>query len=159
MSEAKEVLRQMYRQKRLAMAPADVTTKSRIICAKTVQEIDWSEIKTLLVFESINSLNEVNTSDLARMIKAGHPDIRIVSLGSTKNTVLPADKFDLIFVPVLAFDKHNNRLGWGGGYYDRLLAQQPQSLKIGLCFHNGLVKTRIPSESHDIRMDKIITEI
>jgi 5-formyltetrahydrofolate cyclo-ligase len=69
------------------------------------------------------------------------------------------EKFDLILVPCLAFDKDNYRLGWGGGFYDRFLAAQPKALKIGLCYQNGFVKEGLTHQPHDIPLDKIITEV
>ena len=51
----------------------------------------------------------------------------------TKNIVYP----DIILIPIVAFDKNLNRLGYGGGYYDRLIAKfskKKKILKIGLIF-------------------------
>lgn len=46
---------------------------------------------------------------------------------------LPPTTFDVVLVPLLAFDLHGHRVGYGGGYYDRFLAQcRPDCLKIGL---------------------------
>ena len=64
---------------------------------------------------------------------------------------------DLVIVPGIAFDRQGNRLGRGGGYYDRLLSQLPPNVyKIGICFPYQLVDT-VPTEPFDIRMDEIIT--
>ncbi len=61
-------------------------------------------------------------------------------------------------VPGLAFDKRGYRLGYGGGYYDRFLRQHAQSLvKIGFCYQHELLE-EIPRESHDQRMNFIVTE-
>jgi 5-formyltetrahydrofolate cyclo-ligase len=62
---------------------------------------------------------------------------------------------DLVVVPGVAFDRNGNRLGRGKGYYDRLLPLI-NAPKIGICFPFQLVDM-IPTEAHDIRMDKIIT--
>jgi 5-formyltetrahydrofolate cyclo-ligase len=65
---------------------------------------------------------------------------------------------DLIIVPGIAFDKQLNRLGRGGGYYDRLLSAYPLAPVIGLCFRFQLFD-RIPiEEAHDRKMTRIITE-
>lgn len=58
---------------------------------------------------------------------------------------------DLILVPGLAFDRFGMRLGRGGGYYDRLLADF-EGLRVGICFE-GVIFDRIPFESHDQRVD------
>jgi len=56
----------------------------------------------------------------------------------------------------LAFDHNLNRLGYGGGFYDRFLANTT-ALKIAIAY-DFQVKESIPSEAHDIKMDFIVTE-
>ncbi|HMP73072.1 MAG TPA: 5-formyltetrahydrofolate cyclo-ligase [Kiritimatiellia bacterium] len=63
---------------------------------------------------------------------------------------------DLLLVPALAFDRQGNRLGQGGGHYDRMLAAHPAT-RIGLCFAPFLLP-RIPVEPHDLPMHLVITE-
>lgn len=62
---------------------------------------------------------------------------------------------DLIFVPALAIDEQGYRLGYGGGYYDRLL----KNFKgVTICaLPKELVIKTLPKESHDIKISKIIT--
>jgi 5-formyltetrahydrofolate cyclo-ligase len=63
--------------------------------------------------------------------------------------------YDIILVPGLAFDSKNNRLGYGGGYYDTFLAQHPNSLKIAICFPFQVLPA-IPTETHDQKVDRIV---
>lgn len=58
-------------------------------------------------------------------------------------------------VPGMSFDKGNNRLGRGKGYYDRFLKKIPQAYKIGVCFDFQKEKN-IPHEENDIKMDTVI---
>lgn len=58
-------------------------------------------------------------------------------------------------VPGLAFTRAGLRLGQGGGYYDRYLAQHLASYKAGLCFTEQLAD-ELPGDAHDIRMDEVI---
>lgn len=67
-------------------------------------------------------------------------------------------QYDLIIVPIVGFDKDNYRLGLGGGWYDRFLADQPRAQTIGLAYTLCEVDI-LPHESHDISLDKIITEL
>lgn len=61
---------------------------------------------------------------------------------------------DLIIVPGVAFDKANNRMGRGRGYYDKLL-QVTEALKVGVCFNFQFVE-KVPVEDHDLPMDLVI---
>lgn len=63
---------------------------------------------------------------------------------------------DLVVVPGLAFDRRGQRIGRGGGYYDRFLAQV-QTVKIGLCY-DSLVLDSIPGEPHDVPVDLVVAE-
>lgn len=70
--------------------------------------------------------------------------------------VLPPQAFDLAVVPAVAFDRAGFRIGRGGGYYDRYLAQM-RGVKIGLCYTQFLLPS-LPRELHDERVDLILTE-
>ena len=67
----------------------------------------------------------------------------------------PGD-WDLAIVPLLAFDRRGYRLGYGKGYYDRLLAASPVTT-IGVGFAAQEVDA-LPAEAHDIALDWVITE-
>lgn len=64
---------------------------------------------------------------------------------------------DVLLVPLLAFDSRGNRLGYGGGYYDRTLAALPGRLAIGCAFAAQQVAC-VPVEPTDIRLDAVATE-
>ena len=66
---------------------------------------------------------------------------------------------DLLFVPLVAFDKFKYRLGYGGGYYDRYLAKfgNNRLTKIGIGFSFQKVKS-LPIEKYDQKLNFIITE-
>ena len=67
----------------------------------------------------------------------------------------------VLLVPLLAFDAGGNRLGRGGGHYDRTLAalrQRRGILAIGLAFTAQRVE-KVPTDTHDAKLDKIITEV
>ncbi len=71
--------------------------------------------------------------------------------------VLPAE-IDIALIPGVAFDKNGSRLGYGKGYYDRLLLElKPECLMIGLAFECQIFPS-VPQEEHDISIDKIVTE-
>ncbi len=68
---------------------------------------------------------------------------------------------DVMLLPLLAFDKNRNRLGYGKGYYDRYLSKTSkknnQIIKIGIAFSFQEFK-RIPVNSTDVKLDYILTE-
>lgn len=64
---------------------------------------------------------------------------------------------DLLFVPLLAFDAHCRRLGYGGGYYDRTLAGLPGRMAIGCAFAAQQVDC-VAAEAHDMPLDAVATE-
>lgn len=64
------------------------------------------------------------------------------------------DKIDLMIIPGIAFDKKNNRLGRGRGFYDKLLTQS-NVLKVGVCFEFQFLDS-IPTEEFDVKMDYVI---
>lgn len=64
-------------------------------------------------------------------------------------------KPDLIIVPGVAFDKHHNRLGRGGGYYDRYLKKYRRVPKIGVAYDFQFVD-EVPTNRHDVQMTHII---
>ncbi|RDS77871.1 5-formyltetrahydrofolate cyclo-ligase [Alteriqipengyuania lutimaris] len=63
---------------------------------------------------------------------------------------------DVLFVPLLAFDAAGRRLGQGGGYYDRWMADHREVLRIGLAWDTQAVD-EVPSEPHDIPLHLVIT--
>ena len=67
---------------------------------------------------------------------------------------------DVILIPMVGFDKNLNRLGYGGGYYDRIiekLMKKKKILKIGLAFSKQQINN-LPISKYDKKMDYIVTE-
>ncbi len=77
----------------------------------------------------------------------GRPDKRVA-----------ASDLDLVIVPGVAFDREGGRLGHGFGYYDKLLHHaRPDAPLVALAFECQVFPL-IPMQSHDIFMDKVVTE-
>lgn len=67
------------------------------------------------------------------------------------------EQIRIVLVPLLAFDKQGHRVGYGGGYYDRFLAEQvPHSRKVGLSFFEP-VDAIDDIESTDVKLDVCLT--
>ncbi|MFI3240172.1 MAG: 5-formyltetrahydrofolate cyclo-ligase [Bacteroidales bacterium] len=75
-----------------------------------------------------------------------------------KSTISSIDinDIELVILPAMAIDRSGNRLGRGKGYYDRLLHNYTKGCKIGIIYDYQLLDN-IPSDKHDIKIDKIIT--
>ena len=73
----------------------------------------------------------------------------------------PIAEPDLLFVPLVGFDRSGNRLGYGRGHYDRAIAAARaggrRARLVGLAFSVQEVEA-IPAEPHDIRLDWVVTE-
>ena len=88
-------------------------------------------------------------SDPLKINKYGIPE------PESRNIVYP----DVILVPLVAFDKNMNRLGYGGGYYDRLiskLSKKKKIMKIGLALSVQRVD-KVPINIYDKKLDYIVT--
>ena len=88
-------------------------------------------------------------SELLKVNKYGIPE------PETKNIVYP----DILLIPLVAFDKNLNRLGYGGGYYDRLiekLSKKKKIIKIGLALSIQKID-KVPINVHDQKLDYIVT--
>ena len=88
-------------------------------------------------------------SEILKVNKYGIPE------PETKNIVYP----DIILIPIVAFDKNLNRLGYGGGYYDRLitkLSKKKRIIKIGLAFSIQEID-KVPINVYDQKLDYIVT--
>ena len=67
-------------------------------------------------------------------------------------------ELDLVIVPLLAFDDRGYRLGYGGGFYDRFLAQvSPDCQKVGVAFKESFQSSRLPIDEFDIQLDAVVT--
>lgn len=64
---------------------------------------------------------------------------------------------DFILVPLLAFDAAGNRLGYGGGYYDRTLALLPNAFRLGVAYGAQQVP-HVPTDANDIPLHAVATE-
>lgn len=93
----------------------------------------------------INSLLQLNESGAFGILE---PSIECEDI---------SQQVDLIIIPGLAFDLKGNRLGYGGGFYDRFLRKFPNSKRVALCY-DFQIYDEIPHEFFDEKVDLIISE-
>jgi len=83
---------------------------------------------------------------------------------NTSETSITPTELDLVITPLVAFDGQRNRLGVGGGYYDRTFAflndiatADRRPLLVGLGYELQRIK-KIDSKKHDVKLDAVVTE-
>jgi 5-formyltetrahydrofolate cyclo-ligase len=75
----------------------------------------------------------------------------------TSHPAGPACVPDFLLVPLLAFDVHGHRLGYGAGYYDRTLAALQERFALG-CAYAGQLMDAVPAGPYDVPLDAVATE-
>ena len=85
-------------------------------------------------------------------------ELVVADYGVKEPKTFKADKdcIDIIFTPALMIDKNFHRLGYGGGYYDRLLSDY-SGMKVGVVSEKLFVDN-IPSDIYDVKLDFVVTE-
>lgn len=178
----KSALRHAMREKLRDQSLVDRALASQRICEQLLTlEPDWQRVVVYLAQEREANIDEWARTIQARgvLLSAPHsresgapfypiaPDwsnIELNARGWREPTEYSgAQEFDLreadaILLPGLAFDLTGNRLGQGGGWYDRALENLPAGvLRIGVCFDFQLVET-LPREPHDQPVSVIVTD-
>jgi len=181
----KSELRGIYKQKRSELSRADVYEKSQQIADRFFESVDLRQVGTLHCFLSIAKFNEIDTSlILARLwrefpsIRTAVPRIRLandelesVSIHSETEVVesrwgirepigddlVEPGAIDLVIVPLLCFDVFGHRVGYGKGFYDRLLAKcRPNCLKVGLTYFSAVPRI-LDAGDHDVAIDLCVS--
>lgn len=67
------------------------------------------------------------------------------------------DRTAVVIVPGAAFSEAGERLGYGGGFYDRFFMEEPEHERIGLAYEFQILKN-LPVEAHDVIMNQVVTE-
>lgn len=183
----KASLRQQFIQKRKELTGLDVKEKSLLIAQKVIGFLMNKNFQNIHIFLPQQDKNEVNTWEIIPAIRKVFPAVIIVvpfvipdsremehyildadtvlinnrwgipePQPATAEKVLPYE-LDVVFLPLLTFDLLGYRVGYGGGYYDRFLAQnRPETLKIGLSFFEPVDKIDDIDE-FDVKMNASIT--
>ena len=182
---SKTELRKFYLAKRKALAPADAQRDSTLIRQRLTRMAEWEDARTILCY--ISTPHEVETRKIIdetlgrrkRVIVPifdGSPENpRLSELRSLQELVsgsrpgllehapkhrrpFETKEVELVIVPGVTFDRDGGRIGFGGGYFDRLLAGMPQAVRLALSYSLQIHTEALPLDGHDIRMHKILTE-
>ena len=159
----KAQLRKAYRLLRKKLSEEDIETKSLDIANQLLKLPIWDK-SFYHIFLSITEQKEINT-DYILSILSGKDKHIVISKSDfetfemthyllSDNTKLKkniwnipepvsgikidTEQIEVVFIPLLVFDKKGNRIGYGKGFYDKFLAQcQPNTLKVGLSFFSA----------------------
>ncbi len=156
----KSELRKKYKTLRNALSENQVEDLSISIANQLLKMPIWEHVFYHL-FLTIEEQKEVNTDYILNILSGKDKNIVIsksdfktglmTNFLLTDNTVIKKNKYNIpepvdgieilpnnievVFVPLLAFDKNGQRVGYGKGFYDRFLAEcKPETIKIGLSF-------------------------
>ena len=81
----------------------------------------------------------------------------ILTVRADSRKIIAPEKINCVIVPGAAFDLNFNRLGLGGGYYDKFLPHAVNAKKIALAYDFQIVDA-VPTQPHDFKVDMIISE-
>lgn len=111
-----------------------------------------------LTLANESRLLAVRITDPKNQIEPGYCMIPEPVKSMVSGSVVDPAEIDMVIVPGSVFDRFGGRLGYGGGYYDRFLAQEAAgALRIGLAYELQLVD-QVPLEPYDQLMDFVVTE-
>ena len=175
----KKEIRKKVLAARDGLLPGQRTVKSREIEERLFLLPEFKSARTVLFFASIRS--EVETGPMIRralstgkrviLPKVKSKELALFEIKDFDGDVSPgawgipepreSSPFDLediglIVVPGAAFDERGNRVGYGAGYYDKILAGY-HGLTVALAFEEQIVPD-VPAASHDVPVGKIVTE-
>lgn len=178
----KKELRKKYKSLRQTLSEKEIEDKSLAIANQLIQMKIWDKLYYHL-FLTIAEQKEIDTEFILQVLAGKDKEIvlskcEFSTLGMihyllTDNTKIkknsynvpepidgievPDAKIDVVFVPLLAYDKAGNRVGYGKGFYDNFLSKcKPETIKVGLSFFppeeiiNGI-------SENDVKLDYCVT--
>jgi len=187
MSEDKPQLKAEVRKsclaQRAALGEKERESKSLIIQQKLQDLPEFQQAHTVMSF--LNFRDEVETTALAEAMIAGKKKL-VLPCCAPHGILLPSEvrdlavdlesgawdirepkltcervepsAIDLIIVPGAGFDLQGNRLGYGGGFYDRFfMLLNPLTPRVALSFQCQVIE-QVPVDKHDFKMTMLITE-
>ncbi|CAM3821376.1 5-formyltetrahydrofolate cyclo-ligase [Avibacterium endocarditidis] len=177
-NQQRQIIRQQIRQLRQSLSPAEQNLAEQKITQQALDLIEKKQAKHIGLYLSFDGeistkqvIQQLWKKNIAVYLPILHPfsannllflryhpnsplqknKFGILEPKLDVRNVLPTNELDIIFTPLVAFDKQGNRLGMGGGFYDRTLQnwQQKNFLPIGLAHQCQQVDV-LPVESWDI---------
>lgn len=177
----KTQLREVYKKRRKELSLAEQEKASLAIANRSLDLPIWNKAHFHLFLTSAKH-NEIDTHPLLTLLQGREKNIAVPKMNSEANTLehillnettslrinswgipepvngeaMASTDFDVVFTPLLTFDKKGNRLGYGKGYYDRFFAEcRTDCIKVGLAFFPP--EESIPTTATDVPLDFCLT--
>lgn len=180
----KSELRRKYKVLRKSLS-LDQADDFSLAIANQLLQLDIWDKSFFHIFLSIEEQKEVNTEYILNIL-AGKDKNIVISKSNFKNLSLThylltdstrikknhynipepiegieinSSQIEVVFVPLLVFDKKGNRIGYGKGFYDRFLSNcKPETIKIGLSFFEAETEV-FETDDNDISLDYCVTPL
>jgi 5-formyltetrahydrofolate cyclo-ligase len=180
LKRAKRAVRRAVLAARDAIDPVERAAMAEAIAQHVLALPELTDASTVLAFSSFGS--EVDTVPLIAGLRSSGrtivlpridgPRLRLLvhepggpltaapfgAMEPTGGQELSASAIDLVITPAVAFDRTGARIGYGGGFYDRLFDEAPQAQRIGIAFSVQLRAEPLPSGASDRPVSVIVTE-
>ncbi|CAN5441840.1 5-formyltetrahydrofolate cyclo-ligase [soil metagenome] len=181
----KTELRKIFLERQRNLSPFERMQKSEQIADNFFREFSLDNIRFLHCFVAIEKFNEIDTSLIFKRLWQNFPQLQTLVprvnfetdkienlkltietklqeniwqiFEPTANETIETEKIDIILVPLLCFDEKGFRVGYGKGFYDKLLTKcRKDCLKIGLSYF-APIKEISNLENFDVKLDFCIT--
>lgn len=173
----KKALRAEIRAKKRAMTAQEIEEKSAALAKAFYETAEYKNAKTIYGYLPYNQ--EVRTTQmLAHALADGKQvavpkvygdEMKFILLSDLSQVAkgyagipepvadgpVAADPTALVLIPGLAFDPEGHRLGYGGGFYDKFLAAEPDHPTLALCYDFQMLP-HLDTESYDIPVDRVL---
>lgn len=173
----KKELRKAIRLKKQAMTGEDIRRRSASLVWQFQHTAQYRTAKTLYAYLPYNQ--EVRTEELilqaleegkkVAVPKVYGDEMRFIYITDLEDIEegyagipepvtdgpVAEDKTALVLMPGVAFTEEGGRIGYGGGFYDRFLAAEPEHPTVALCYDFQMVET-LPTEEFDVPVDLVI---
>ncbi len=173
----KAALRQQIRQRKRAMSPEEICRKSQALGRGLRLHPLYQQAACIYGYLPYNQ--EVRTTEMLRQALLDGKRVAVPKVyGDTMRFLYITDlsqvekgycgipepvadgpvameKNALVLMPGLAFDRQGGRMGYGGGFYDKFLEQEPEHPTLALCYDFQMVE-KVPTQPHDKRVDGVI---
>lgn len=175
----KRALRREIGAKKRALTAAEIEARSAVLAEKLFATEYYRRARSLYAYLSFNQ--EVRTRPIIERAWADGKRVAVPKVVGGDMVFIWIDSFDsmvesgfgirepradgpaaddsraLVLMPGLAFDPEGRRVGYGGGFYDRFLAREPDHSLVALCYDFQLL-ARLEVEAHDVPVDCVITD-